>query len=214
MLGRKAFLFFCLGTALLFQLHGQEKVSGYVYEAKTEIPLIGASVFLDGTTIGTITDLEGYFELNFWKKSTTNLVISHVGHETLLLDSLDKLADTLFLKPKVLALEEVVLEEELWSEKKKMRIFLEEFLGNTHAAKETYILNPEVLVLRYSNAQKTLFAYANGPLYIRNDYLGYRLNYIMQDFKVIFENVKLAKPKVARTSNTGKLRISVRAAIY
>ena len=40
--------------------------------------------------------------------------------------------------------------------------------------------------------------------YSLNDYLGYRLNYIMQDFKVIFENVKLAKPKVARTSNTGK----------
>ena len=108
----------------LFKIQGQEKVSGYVYEAKTKVPLIGASVFLDGTTVGTTTDLDGYFELNFWKRSTANLVISHVGHETLFLKSMNELTDTLYLKPKTMELEEVVLEADLWSDKKKMRIFL------------------------------------------------------------------------------------------
>ena len=43
-----------------------QKIQGYVYELdgeKKKLPLPGANVFWAGTTLGTATDPDGYFEL-------------------------------------------------------------------------------------------------------------------------------------------------------
>ncbi|HRF41541.1 MAG TPA: carboxypeptidase-like regulatory domain-containing protein, partial [Saprospiraceae bacterium] len=44
-------------------------------------PLIGASVLVKGTTLGTVTDLEGRFSLTT-QDSCATLVISYTGYET------------------------------------------------------------------------------------------------------------------------------------
>lgn len=60
---------------------GQVKVTGLVKDANGA-PLIGASVVEKGTTTGTITDIEGNFELSVTNASTT-LVLSYVGYKTI-----------------------------------------------------------------------------------------------------------------------------------
>ncbi|MBK5721580.1 TonB-dependent receptor [Dysgonomonas sp. Marseille-P4677] len=56
------------------------KVEGMVVDQNGE-PLIGVSVVIDGTTIGTTTDIDGKYSLNV-KDNNANLIFSYVGHKT------------------------------------------------------------------------------------------------------------------------------------
>lgn len=56
-------------------------IKGVVKDSETKEPLIGASVQIDGTTVGTITDLDGSFVLNGVKGETT-IVVSYVSYIT------------------------------------------------------------------------------------------------------------------------------------
>ena len=57
----------------------QKAITGQVLDNFNE-PIIGASVLEKGTTNGTITDLDGNFNLTVSPKST--LVISYIGYAT------------------------------------------------------------------------------------------------------------------------------------
>ena len=54
-------------------------VKGKVVDAGTKEPIVGASVFLKGTTVGTMTDLDGTFKLKVPAQPAT-LVVSFVGY--------------------------------------------------------------------------------------------------------------------------------------
>lgn len=60
--------------------YAQTKVTGTVYE-ETGIGAIGANVIAEGTTVGTVTDFDGFFELNV-PAGVKNLVISYMGYKT------------------------------------------------------------------------------------------------------------------------------------
>ena len=68
-------------SLLSFSLFAQDKqISGVVVDEKGE-PVIGASVQVKGTTIGTITDFDGQFILSVDKDAKT-LIVSYVGMQT------------------------------------------------------------------------------------------------------------------------------------
>jgi outer membrane receptor for ferrienterochelin and colicins len=59
-----------------------QKIQGYVYELEGDqkkLPLPGANVVWAGTTLGTATDPNGYFELKRPKDSNPGLVVSFIG---------------------------------------------------------------------------------------------------------------------------------------
>jgi len=60
----------------------QQTVNGTVVNAATEEPLIGASVLIQGTTQGALTDDQGRFSVEVPDLNST-LVISYIGYETL-----------------------------------------------------------------------------------------------------------------------------------
>ncbi len=73
--------------------YGQQyKLRGVVADAATGETLIGANVVLKGTTIGTVTDLDGRFELAVNELPPYTLVVSFMGYTQLELEvkSLDK----------------------------------------------------------------------------------------------------------------------------
>ena len=70
-----AALFLMIGTAL-----AQTKVNGTVVSQEDNEPVIGASVFVVGTNIGTVTDSNGRFELSLPSGKKT-LRITYVGME-------------------------------------------------------------------------------------------------------------------------------------
>jgi hypothetical protein len=66
-----------------FCLFSQEKISGTIFEnvnAK-EIPLGGANVYWLNTSVGTVTDFEGNFEISY-KPEYKKLVVSFIGYKT------------------------------------------------------------------------------------------------------------------------------------
>ncbi len=61
----------------------QEKISGIITENynNEEVPLSGANVYWLNTSVGTVTDFDGKFELNY-KPAYKKLVVSFVGYKT------------------------------------------------------------------------------------------------------------------------------------
>lgn len=60
----------------------QRSVSGLVLSAEGNEPVIGASVLVKGTSIGTITDMDGKFRLDKVPASAKTLKISYIGMKT------------------------------------------------------------------------------------------------------------------------------------
>jgi TonB-linked SusC/RagA family outer membrane protein len=69
-------LFLLLASSII---HGQKTINGEVYDAASGEPLIGATIVLEGTTVGTITDTDGKFTLQNLS-ATDVMVISYVGY--------------------------------------------------------------------------------------------------------------------------------------
>ena len=57
----------------------QRTVKGLVSEAGSKEPIIGASVVVKGTTVGTVTGTDGTFSIDV-PKDATSLVVSFVGY--------------------------------------------------------------------------------------------------------------------------------------
>lgn len=70
---------------LLFSIHllyaQQFNIAGTVVDKKTNEPIIGASVLINGTTNGTVTDMDGHFSLSNLLKGN-ELVVSFIGYQT------------------------------------------------------------------------------------------------------------------------------------
>ncbi|MEZ4954381.1 MAG: TonB-dependent receptor [Saprospiraceae bacterium] len=56
-------------------------LSGYVRDAKTSEPLIGATVQLDGTELGTVTDIDGFYEITDIPTKSYAITASYLGYE-------------------------------------------------------------------------------------------------------------------------------------
>lgn len=61
-------------------------VKGTITFAEDDSPVIGASVFAQGTQVGTVSDVNGQFTLTGIPSSATKLVISCIGMETVVID--------------------------------------------------------------------------------------------------------------------------------
>ncbi|MCY4562003.1 MAG: SusC/RagA family TonB-linked outer membrane protein [Flavobacteriaceae bacterium] len=76
--------FFTLSTAFLLcgQLSAQYTISGQVVDADTNDPLLGVSVLLQGTTLGTVTDFDGNYTLPNIESGNYVLVVSYTGYSS------------------------------------------------------------------------------------------------------------------------------------
>jgi len=161
--------------------------SGFVMENNSSTPLEGVSVFYDGTSIGTITDEKGYFEMETSKPISALLVISYLGFESQVFDvGRKEFLGTILLKEKAFELNEVVLKPDTWSREKKLTVFRGEFLGKTQAALACRITNESDIRLYYNSEKDVLYAYAEVPIQVINKYLGYKIAYNLRDFEVQF----------------------------
>ena len=73
-------LFILVSNHCFSQVSGQ--LYGYVYDEKTNEPLIGATILLEGTNFGTITDFDGNFEFDNVQPKTYNILISFLGYKS------------------------------------------------------------------------------------------------------------------------------------
>ena len=79
MLGKRLFqIFICTSFFVFAQNNGT--LSGRVLDSQSLLPLEGATVIIDGSTLGVITDAEGYFTLNNIPPQTYNISASFLGY--------------------------------------------------------------------------------------------------------------------------------------
>ena len=75
---RLTFLLFCLLLGIGMANAQTKKVTGTVISTEDNLPIIGASIVVKGTTVGTVTDFNGSFSLDV-PSSAKTLVVSFVG---------------------------------------------------------------------------------------------------------------------------------------
>ncbi len=180
---------------LCFTLHIQsQEVQGTIFDAKTQEPIFGASVYYDGSSIGTMTDEDGSFSLHLPYQNKATLVISHLGYVTKKMTNLPEGA-TLYigLEEEVENLDEVVLTSDPFSRKDKMEVFKLEFLGDTRGGRACDIVNEEDIHLYFNSADNTLSAYSDNPVIIQNQYLGYLVHFNIEEFKIFFKTKNLKR---------------------
>ena len=66
-----------------FQLFSQSgTVRGFVYEEDSGEPAMFSNVFIEGTKIGGVTDVNGFFTLSQVPEGTYNLIVSYIGFDS------------------------------------------------------------------------------------------------------------------------------------
>ena len=78
---RKFLLFFLLNIYFL-KAQNSGQLIGRILDQKSQLPLQGVTVLLEGTTMGMATNEEGYFNFKDVPTRTYNLVISHLGYQS------------------------------------------------------------------------------------------------------------------------------------
>lgn len=64
------------------------KISGRVLDDKTGEPIIGATVMLEGTYLGGVADIDGYYAINNVPPGTYRLVFSAVGYQKTIVEKI------------------------------------------------------------------------------------------------------------------------------
>jgi hypothetical protein len=174
---RALFIFLCY---LFFsvKVFCQEKISGKVVSENKEV-LVGASVFIPNTAIGTTTNSSGEFVLNNIPKGSFKLAISFVGYDVLTtnIPGTERSSNYVFkLTHKIEELESVVISKyDKGGWPKWGQTFTEAFVGTSSYAENCNIINKEVIRFLYLKELNELRAHADKPLIIENRSLGYRI---------------------------------------
>ncbi|MBK7557501.1 MAG: carboxypeptidase-like regulatory domain-containing protein [Chitinophagaceae bacterium] len=163
-------------------------ISGKVIDGDTNLPLQGASVFAENTTIGTATNNEGTFFLQL-PNGGYSIVISFTGYQTVTRRVTSGEAGNrelvIVIKKKEKSLDEFVVKatfEVANGLEKYGDFFMENFIGKTANSKQCYIKNKEALKFFYYRRAKRLKILATEPLEIVNDALGYTIKYELDSF--------------------------------
>jgi hypothetical protein len=76
---------FLLISFFVFHLvHSQTSgsLTGRIFDIQSQLPLEGATLLLEGTTFGTVTDSEGYFKLENIPSQSYNIIATYLGYES------------------------------------------------------------------------------------------------------------------------------------
>lgn len=158
-------------------------------DAKTKEPLLGASIYVPNSSIGTTTGIDGNFSFQLPIESK-EIVISYLGYNTInvSLDLSEKkdFSKDIYLREKSNTLKEVIVTKQKQDKKwfRQYETFKIHFLGNSTIAQKAEILNKEELFfteISDSTGYK-LIANSNKPLIIKNKAIGYLLTYDLIEF--------------------------------
>ena len=161
-------------------------IEGVVYDAESQQPLIGASVYLSRTTLGDATDKDGYFEISNVPEGSYNLVISFLGYGTSYREIKINDSGNIFIEEVLSPQEEQLGDIEVRAKRdrgweRNLARFERAFIGNSQNAKRTEIKNPEVI--NFSVRGGMLEAESSERIEIINNALGYQIDIDLISFE-------------------------------
>ncbi len=181
-------------TLFLFCFFGakSQTITGIILDNATGQPLPFANVFIDNTTIGTVTDAEGQYILKDISSGRITLAASFAGYitssKTFDVKEAEPLKVDFSLTPQEKQLDEVELtsrRDRKWE--KQLERFEEVFIGSRYdpLVNKTKILNPWAIDFdegKTSDGKRYFSATMSQPLEIENMALGYKLIYHLEEF--------------------------------
>ena len=160
------------------------KVTGNVTEWRTGLPISLATVYINGTSLGTITDNLGNFHLDH-VILPCELILSHVSYQVKripLMDSAQLTGLQLEMENRVVELQEAtVTHKDLHEE--YLRRFKQWFLGKNYEKQHAEILNDSVLLFQIMEDDQ-FTAEATEPLKIHLPVTGYLLSVDLVHFEL------------------------------
>ena len=177
-------IFLLLAIGLLNNTYAQFIVSGTVLDSATREPLSPASVFCQNTTLGTVTNKEGAFTISL-KSGGYDLIFSFTGYKTQTVRVTENNKLEILLAKEDKSMSEVVIKSsnevpDGWE--KYGDFFVQNFIGATPNARQTVLVNPEVLKFYYYKRSNKLKVLATDAIQISNKALGYNLRYQLDSF--------------------------------
>ena len=164
------------------------QVSGRIIDAETGAAVETATVYMDGTSIGTITDSEGNFTLE-GVSLPGRLIVSHVSYQLTSknLDDPAKLVGLeLFLNAKVVLLgEATIIHDQLRAE--YVRRFKKWFLGMDYESYKADILNDSVLIFN-ATEKRGFTVQTTGPILVSQPHTGYTIKIDLVAFSLTFRD--------------------------
>ncbi|MES2829717.1 MAG: carboxypeptidase-like regulatory domain-containing protein [Bacteroidota bacterium] len=161
---------------------GNFEISGTVKNMKGEV-VEAATVFINGSKKITKTDEKGLFIFKTVSPGTYQIVINMIGYASI--------KENVVLQDKAISLELALVEKGIVLNEvtignnsqraSQIKTFLKKFLGESDNAKSCSLLNPELL--DFSTRQTLLDATTSDFLIIENKNLGYRIKYLLRNFR-------------------------------
>lgn len=103
-----------------FQVGHTQIVRGTVLDKSNNVKINFASIYFNGTYIGTNSDQNGYFELDITKYGSLPLTISALGYYSVTLTDFSREKPIeVYLMPKTFELKEVVIVAKSFTKEKK-----------------------------------------------------------------------------------------------
>lgn len=196
-------LFFFFFVATYFSSYSQI-LEGNIFDKLSEKPIESATVYLDGTTISTITDKDGYFKINASGNNQSTLVVSFVGYVSLKIENpfqYKKIKS--YLEEDSITMDEVFIGKSIFTRKSMLKVFREQFLGKSKAGLSCKIENEDDIDLFFDEQTNTLSASSRVPLRVKNSYLGYEVFFDLVDFTLNYSQPKLDSFYLRRSAFSG-----------
>ena len=181
------------------QLILSQEISGVILDKNTKEPLAGASIYFDNTTLGTVSNINGEFNIEYNPNIKTPLIVSFVGYKTLRFNKFD-LSVTLkiYLDESEETLDEVLLTyDDGWARDLKLKEFRKHYLGESDNGKSCRILNEDDLILMYNSKKKQLTAKSKAPIFVKNNALEYLVSIEIDHFEINYSSVNKNKKRLS-----------------
>lgn len=178
------YLYIILIYFLPDNLYAQWLLKGKIISDETNLPLSGASIYFNNTSIGTLSNNSGEFTIP--NAIEGELIISSVGYERLVFplkkEQYSARSFLFKLQEKQTVLQDVLVLPDA-TRKRYLQLFRENFLGITEEADRSRITNLNAIYfVRSPDDKDGIIALSDTPLTILNRQLGYRVQFDLVQF--------------------------------
>ncbi len=166
-------------------------LSGTVTDDKGQ-PLSDVNIFLDGTTIGTTSDIDGNYRIERIPAGYYDLVFSHVGYNNSVFNLSEYNGGARIqnhqMSLEISQLEEVeIVTDRIRKDTDRWPFYFMQFqndlLGTSESSRYCSISNPEVIDFTYNEETNKLEAFASEPIKVVNEPMAYQITYYLESFE-------------------------------
>jgi len=184
-------------------------VSAHIMDEQSNEPIPFANIFIENSTIGTQSDLDGHFELDLKEVNNAQIAISHLNYELVTLN-VDEVKDTVYLSARSIVIEGLSIsskgKDRLRS--KRLKRFEDSFLGANRDRKKVYLTNSDQIL--FDEKRGILYAYSDHPVKVYNEHLGYEIEFHIERFELNYEEELLYKGSIFFKSLDGTRKQTAR----